>query len=461
MILKNLIYIYQLEHYDKKRFLSFVYQNINWFYLNKRGKLSQTIRSVLLFYISILIVILIAVITYYVFDILWLFSVIILSVIFLPFIVIFVDTLIAPLVLFQKTKILKRAQGIIQENKNRGLITIGITGSFGKTSMKNVLNNILGEKYAVFQFPGNINTDIGVAQYIIKKNQEVKKADILISEMSAYKMGEIKKLSKLIQPTYSILTSIGECHLERFGSMENIITAKFELPNSTEKKAFLNACDSNVKKYADEKIIKNVDVVEICGNKMVENIKYLNDFNGTSFEYLGHIFTTKIIADYIIDFIMIAVKVAEELTLHISEIENGIKKIDFVPHRLEVIKNKKLNRTIIDDSYNGNYAGFLLGLKILSRADGRKVVLTPGIVELGEKRSKERHTILAEKYAENVDLVLLIKNKNTDFIESKFKELGFNKFKVYLTVKEAHDDLVNVLRNGDTIIFQNDISDNY
>jgi len=158
---------------------------------------------------------------------------------------------------------------------------------------------------------------------------------------------------------------------------------------------------------------------------------------------------------------MTAVKVAEELDLHISEIKNGIKKIDFVPHRLELLKNKKLDRIIIDDSYNGNYAGFLLGLKILSRTNGRKIVLTPGIVELGEKRSKEVHKLLAEKYSKNVDLVLLIKNKNTDFIACRFEELGFNKYKVYQTAKEAHDDLANVLKNGDTIIFQNDISDNY
>ncbi|MCK5589127.1 MAG: hypothetical protein KAI16_02335, partial [Candidatus Pacebacteria bacterium] len=84
-----------------------------------------------------------------------------------------------------------------------------------------------------------------------------------------------------------------------------------------------------------------------------------------------------------------------------------------------------------------------------------------GIVELGKEKSKEIHFKLAEKYSKFVDLVLLVKNPDTDFIVEKFKEIGYNKFKVYKITKEAHNDLVNILKNGDTIIFQNDITDNY
>lgn len=461
MILKNLIYIYQLEQYDKKRFLSFVYKNLNWLRLNQRGELKRTPRSMLIFFLDILFIASVAAAVWYFVGALWAFAFLLFSAVFLPFIVIFADILIAPFVLFRKNKIVKDAEKIIRSNKERGLITIGITGSFGKTSMKNILARVLGEKYKIFTFPGNVNTDIGVAQYLIKREEELEGADILISEMGAYGKGEIKKMCGIVQPDYSIITSIGECHLDRFGSLENIISAKFELANATEKKVFLNARDENIEKNADAEVAGNVRVVKARGNKEVENLEYLPDFGGISFEYGGNVFTAKLVADYVADFSVIAFKIAEELGMSVLEMKNGLKKVDFTPHRLEIIRNKELNRTIIDDSYNGNYAGFLAGLRVLSRANGRKVVLTPGIVELGEKRSKETHEDLAKKYSENADLVLLIKNENVIFIINKFKELGYNNFKVYESAKEAHEDLANVLKNGDTVIFQNDVPDNY
>ncbi|MEA1962671.1 MAG: Mur ligase family protein, partial [Patescibacteria group bacterium] len=425
------------------------------------SKLDWTIRSGLIFVLCVLLIILPAIAIFYFSGLSPLLIFSFFCFMALPFIVVFVDILISPLVLFQKNKIVNHAKKIVQSNKQNGLITIGITGSFGKTSMKNVLVNISGEKYKIFTFHGNINTDIGTSRYLIKHQERISKANILISEMGAYKKGDIKKLCDIVNPDYSITTSIGESHLERFGSFKNIVSAKFELANATKKKIFLNICDENIKKYSDLKIDNNIEVIKVCGNKEVKNMRYLENFAGISFEYSGQIFKTKIIADYIIDFSIIAFKIANELKLNISEMKTGFEKMDFVPHRLEVIKNKKLNRTVIDDSYNGNYAGFLIGLDILNRSNGRKIVLTPGIVELGKKRSKEIHFCLSEKYAENVDLTLLVKNKNTDFIVDKFKKIGYNSFKIYKTVKEAHSDLANVLKNGDTIIFQNDITDNY
>lgn len=461
MILKNLIYIYQLENYNKKRFLFFVYRNLNWFKLSKRGKLNFTIRANLLFLITSGIVFLVAGLVFWLSNLIITIVFLLFLFIILPFIVICSDIIISPLVLFQKNRIIKQAKKIVLQNKERGLITIGITGSFGKTSMRNVLISVLSEKYKIFTFTGNINTDIGVAQYIVNKKDEIANSEILISEMGAYKIGDIKKLCQFIFPDYSVTTAIGESHLDRFGSFENIVSAKFELANLTKLKIFLNICDENVKKYADNKINTKTEIVKVCGKKEIQNFKILDNFKGITFNYNDEEFQTKLIASYVVDFAIIAFKIADELSLSMQEMKDGLKKLDFIPHRLEIIQNKELNRIIINDGYNGNYAGFLEGLNVLSRAKGRKIVLTPGIVELGKEKSKEIHFKLAEKYSKFVDLVLLVKNPDTDFIVEKFKEIGYNKFKVYKITKEAHNDLVNILKNGDTIIFQNDITDNY
>ena len=116
---------------------------------------------------------------------------------------------------------------------------------------------------------------------------------------------------------------------------------------------------------------------------------------------------------------------------------------------------------VIDDSYNGNYAGIVSGIEVLKRALGRKIVLTPGLVELGEK-SAEIHEKIGRLYAESdIDLVLLIKSPNSGYITKGLKEKGFENYKVYESSQVAHADLSNVVKSGDTIIFQNDLPDNY
>ena len=459
MILKNLIYIYQLENYDKKRFLYFSYRHLNWLNLNKRNSLIWTTRSFLIYLINFFIFFIDTI--FLLVSINKFFIIVCLNIVALPLFVIFADILISPLILFQKKRIINKATKLIEKNKQNKLITIGITGSYGKTSMKNILVTILEEKFRVFTFPGNINTDIGVSQYLIKKQKEIEEAEILVSEMGAYKKGDIRKLCSIVVPDYSILTSIGESHLERFGSIQNIISTKFELANFTKKKIFLNIGNEKIQKFFNTEIKKKINILKICEKQNMKDFIYKKNFNGISFRYRRQNFSTKLISDYSICFFNIALEVATELGLNELEKEKGVQKVNFVPHRLEIIKNKNLNRVIIDDSYNGNYDGFLSGLNVLDRAERRKVVLTPGIVELGIERSEKIHKELALVYAKKVDLVLLIKNKNTDFIVEKFREINYNSFKEYDNSEEAHRDLSNILREGDTIIFQNDTSDNY
>lgn len=459
MILKNLIYIYQLEQYDKKRFLFFVYKNINWFSISKRGKLVLTVRAKFIFILTILFALFTVIIIFLISSIINFFICLFCVFVAFPIFIILADIVITPFVLIEKKRIIQETKELIKKYKAKGLIVIGITGSFGKTTMKNILASTLKQEYKIILLPGNINTDIGLSQYLLKNKDIFLNAEILIVEMGAYKIGDIKKICDIVHPDYSIITSIGQAHLERFGSFKNIVSAKFEIANATEKKVFLNICDDNVKKYADSNI-DHVDIVRVCGSIDAQNIKRLNNFKGILFKYKNVKFQIKLIADYAVDFSIIAIEIGKEIGANIQKMSQGLKKLDFVPHRLQVIRNKKLNRTIIDDSYNGNYLGFIIGLNILKKAKGRKIVLTPGIVELGMK-SRIAHTKLAKKYAESIDFILLIKNKNTKYIQKEFYRIGFNSYEMYNSAIDAHKDLANILRAGDTIIFQNDLTDNY
>ena len=461
MIIQNLLYIYQLEHYDKKRFLAFAYTNLNWFGLRKRATLDWTNRIGMIFSICLVLIMLPAMIIFLLVKFWAMVLLLACCVMLLPVIIVIADMIIAPLVIVKKNNIVLLTKKILQEGKKKKLITVGITGSFGKTSLKHILISILDEKYTVFSFPGNINTDIGVARYILEHKDEIVDADVLIVEMGAYKKGDIRKLCAVVEPDYSLTTAIGACHLERFGSFMNIVSTKFELANATKKKAFLNMDDTHIKRYAEAMINSSAEVIKVRGSESITAVKPLDNFAGMSFQYQDEVFTTKLVATYVVDLAALAFALAQEFGLSINEIKQGFERVAYMPHRLEIMRNEAENRVVIDDSYNGNYDGFLAGLAVLERAAGRKVVLTPGIVELGTKQSEQVHTELARKYATKVDLLLLVKNKNTEYIVRALRKMEYNTFKVYDTTQEAHDDLANVLEDGDTILFQNDITDNY
>jgi UDP-N-acetylmuramoyl-tripeptide--D-alanyl-D-alanine ligase len=473
MVIKSLIYILQSENYDLKRFLKFVYSNWNWFSLEKRKKIVWTAKVKLIFGLTSLIFLSLLVLSFFHLKA-YLLIAFLLLVILLPEIIILAYFLVIPIDFILKTFILKKASNILAA---LDLTVIGITGSYGKTSMKEILSTVLGQKFRVINTPGNVNTDLGIANYIIKNQSQLKKSQVFVVEIGAYRVGEIKKSAQLVKPKYSVLTGINETHLERFGSLKKTIQAKFELIENSAKKAFLNFDDQNIKKNHQKFIFKNgnnrnkdakenkkdlnqgLKIIKISKN-LASDIKVLKEFQGLVFTYENLRFKTKLLAKHNITFILIAIKIARSLSMKIEEIQRGVKKIDYIKHRLEPIFNKNTGVTVIDDSYNANFNGIKSGLQVLNRAPGRKVVLTPGVVELGDKK-EEIHKKIANLYSQNVDLVLLIKNSQTDIILKEFQKNNFKNYKIYETVEVAHNDLANILQKGDTIIFQNDLGDHY
>nr|MCU0680593.1 Mur ligase family protein [Planctomycetota bacterium] len=284
------------------------------------------------------------------------------------------------------------------------------------------------------------------------------KAKIFIVEMGAYQRGDIKTICDLVKPNYSILTGINEAHLERFGNLQNTIKAKYELAEATSDLALLNFSDKNIKENVGFFKIKKYQGVS---SELVSDIKIKENFLGLEFTYRQQKFSTVLLAKHNIDLIILSVELALSLGLDLPTIAEGVSKVEVVEHRLQPIFNPYTKVVVIDDSYNGNYAGFLSGLEVLSRASGRKIVLTPGLVELG-KESEKIHRQLAHVYAEQkIDQVLLIKNSATIYIKEEFDKIGFKNYFLYNSTLEAHNNLKEILKTGDTIIFQNDWPDNY
>lgn len=394
MLIKNLLYILQSDNYEIGRFLKYTYTHFKWWRLQQRQRLTWTKKSILIYVISILIYFFILLDLFFLIKF-WSILFLIILLPFLPLIIVVSLFLLTPLDYYFKKQIIDKAKGIINESK---AIAIGITGSYGKTSTKEILAKILAEKYRVIKTPGNINTDIGISEFIIKSKDAIKDAQILIVEMGAYKRGEIKKICDIVKPTYSILTGINESHLEKFGSLENTIAAKFELPENTKNLSIINLKDENISNNYHQFKINNLITVD---NTRISNVVFENNFAGIKFTIDRDDFTTKLLGVHNTTLILMCIEIAKLLNVDSLKIKEGVKKIKPFEHRLEPIYNSSTNVWVLDDSYNGNFNGITSGLDVLNRATGRKVVLTPGLVEQGSA-TETIHNKIGELYAKNV-----------------------------------------------------------
>lgn len=347
------------------------------------------------------------------------------------------------------------------------LKVIGITGSYGKTSSKNILSDILNVKYNALPSPRNFNTPYGL---IITVNNHLDKFDdILIAEMGAYKVGEIKDLCDLVRPKYGILTRIGTAHIEIFGSQENIQKGKFELIESLPSDGIgvLNGDDElqvNYKLKNDCKIVwigidnKDVDVRALDIKTSNKGTTFNVIFKGDKKKYE---FTTRLLGYNNIYNILASLALSKEFGLTVDQMKKAVLGVRSVEHRLELRPSG--NITYIDDSYNSNPVGSKMALEVLKDMPGLRIVMTPGMVELGDK-SYELNKKFGTYMKDSCDVVILVGEKITKPIKDGLKEVKFDDKNIYVvkSTKEAFN-LVKSLSNGKEsyCLIENDLPDIY
>ena len=448
----------------------FVVSGLSWRKLIKtdqnKKKLVITARVKRLIF-TITLLYLIPIVFLYLYNLLWL--VLVLSVMvylnaFVVFIAMIINTPIEKCVyLYYKTK----AQRKLKSMNN--LKIIGITGSYGKTSSKNILSDILNIKYNALPTPKNLNTFNGLIMTV--NNHMDKFTDIFIAEMGAYVKGEIKRLCKLVKPKYGILTRIGTAHLETFGSQENIQKGKFELIESLPSDGFgiLNGDDPLQVSY---KLKNNVKIIWIgIENSDVdvraENIKCSS--KGTSFDIVlkndkkKYSFETKLLGNHNVYNILAGIACGIEFGIDMESLQKAVAGVRPIEHRLEI---KKLgNFNMIDDAYNSNPTGAENACKVLGMMPGIKIVVTPGMIELGPKEDEYNKTF-GTQIADVADYVILIGDKKTKPIKEGLLEKKFDKDKiiVFNDVREAYPFIGNIANNNKEevyALFENDLPDTY
>ncbi len=347
------------------------------------------------------------------------------------------------------------------------LKVIGITGSYGKTSSKNILNDILNIKFISRSTPKNLNTEYGL---MITINHYLDKFDdIFIAEMGAYKRGEIKKLCDLVHPQFGILTRIGLAHLETFGSPENIIKTKFELIESLPEDgiAVLNRDDPKQVSYPIQSKCKKIWIGILEEDVDVKACDIQCDYKGSKFNVIWkgdskkYPFETKLLGNHNIYNILAGIALGKEFGISIKELQQGVRKVRPVESRLELKNFGYMYQ--INDAYNSNPVGAKAALDVLGMMPGTKVVVTPGMTELGEKE-KELNHIFGTQIAHVADSVILVGEKKTKPIFEGLNEEGYEKDKIFIvnSVYEAYDLLKTMQTKKDLYaLFENDLPDTY
>ena len=351
-------------------------------------------------------------------------------------------------------------------NDKTNLIKIGITGSYGKTSSKNILNEILNAKYNSFATPKSFNTPYGLMNAI---NNYLDKFDnVFIAEMGACKIGDIKELCDFIKPSYGIVTKIGEAHLETFKSLENTTMEKMKLIESLpcDGIGILNADDERQVSYLIKNNCKiiwigidNIDKADVFArNIKIDNLKMSFDVEFKNKE--SYHFETSILGRANIYNILSAIALGRALGVTICDMQRVVKYLKPTEHRLSI---KKLgNITIIDDAFNSNPVGSKMALDVLKEFKGRKIVITPGMVELGEKEEYYNNEF-GKHMAKCTDIAILVGVKRSKPIEKGLLDAGFDSMNIYVVpdLDAATKKLAEITNVGDVVLFENDLPDNY
>lgn len=341
---------------------------------------------------------------------------------------------------------------------------IGVTGSYGKTSVKYYLSALLSTQYNVLHTPGNYNTTLGVVRTIRENMKPFH--EIFICEMGAREVGDIKEICDLVHPDYGIITSIGPQHLQSFHTIENIVSTKFELADSIPQsgKVFLNYDNTYIR---NAKKVKNIisygitaEDVDFCAYDIAVSPRgssfKMKDETGKAYE-----FHTKLLGSHNVQNIAGAIAVAHTLGIPMEKLLYPVKQLESVPHRLQLVKQG--DRILIDDAYNSNKNGFEAALDTLASFKELRILLTPGMVELGEKQYDENKEV-GVYAADKCDYAVLVGKEQTKPIQDGMSEAGFpaNRMIVVDDLQEAFR-MVNAIpgEKQKVVLIENDLPDNY
>ncbi len=458
---RSLIYMLQASEYDIRDYLVWHHRVEDFTDVEKRKSFVRTAKSIILLGISWLIILCLLVIS----------ILLALSERYLHSIILFIAIpyllaygLIVPLLIIRifiqypiETFL---TIGTRHRLKNHKGIKIAIAGSFGKTTMREILKTVLSEGKKVAAPPHSHNTLMGIDRFVdnLKGDEE-----ILIFELGEYYPGDVKKLCKLVQPDIGIITGINAAHLKKFKTLDKTVKTIYELADYLkEKPVYINGESDLARNNAnDHHIIYDREKI---GEWTINN--KLTDLSGTSFTVTHNNVKVELSSSlpglHQIGPLAAAFKLSLDLGLSIEEIERGIKRTEPFDHRLKP-KVGDDGVVIIDDSYNGNPDGVRAVIEFLSSLKGhRRFYVTPGLVEMG-KMTEQIHREIGICLAKaKIEKIILINNSVTPYVKEGLKSESYDgEIIKFDEAEEAFAAIPQLTIKGDVVLLQNDWPDQY
>lgn len=355
------------------------------------------------------------------------------------------------------------AKRMLSESPN--LHVIGITGSYGKTSMKFYLSELLNSQYNTLKTPESYNTPMGVVKTVRMNLRPTH--EIFVCEMGARRVGEIKELCGIADPHDGIITSVGPQHLETFNSVENVVNTKFELADHVSPlgRIFLNGDNELIRKKAPE--YKNAvlyGTTEGCDYRATDIT--VSDkgtqFTVTAPDGTSCRYTTLLLGEHSVQNLAGAIAYCHSRGIALEKLVLPVRRIQAVPHRLQLL-DKGNGLTFIDDAYNSNPSGCRAALNVLGLFDACRILVTPGMVELGAKQDELNYEFGTEA-AKACDYIVLVGKAQTEPIYRGIIDSGYPESQVF-----AADSLNEALAKVSAyqtdkkkiVLLENDLPDNY
>ena len=334
---------------------------------------------------------------------------------------------------------------------------VAITGSVGKTSTKDIVANVVGQKYKTLKTIGNNNNNIGLPFTILRMQDE----EAAVLEMGMNHFGEISLLTSIAKPTICVITNIGTSHIGNLGSRENILKAKLEILEGSENPTIVINNDNDLlhKWYEENKNTKNILTYGINEKSDLNAEKMTLKPNCSEYECkidgIKNKIKVPVGGEHFVLNSLCALTVGKALGIENKKIIKGIESFELTKKRMDITTLKN-GVKIINDAYNASFESMKASLKVLSEfKENRKIAVLGDMFELGDF-SKELHEKVGHEVVENKIDILICNGENSKNIVEQARKDGMNEDKIYYfeNKKEILETLEKIAKPGYIILFK-------
>ena len=327
---------------------------------------------------------------------------------------------------------------------------------FGKTSTKDVIANVVSQKFKVLKTEGNLNNHIGLPLTLLK----LKDHTAVVVEMGMNHFGEISLLTNIAKPTMCVITNIGTAHIGNLGSRENILKAKLEILEGLKEngEVIINNDNDLLHAWASSNKQYNIYTYGI-ENKSNYNATNIKEEKITSYYINGMPIENLVNGKHFIYNALSAYAVGDKLGIEKDKIANGIKSFKLTAKRMDVL-NIKNNIKVINDSYNASYDSMKAALEIMKKEHGRKIAVLGNMLELGDF-SQELHKKVGDEVVKNNIDILITVGEYAKEISKRAQELGLKETIMFDDIENASNCLKEIMKEGDVILLKASNSMNF